>query len=219
MKLSWRRERPPGPARRDPAAEPPPSQPDQVFTVLEARGVRYVTIGGLAVQAHGHARTTRDVDVLADPSPDNIQRLAAALKDLDAQLLGVDAHLLGIDPTDPTDLANGGSFTLTTDAGRVDVFTDPEYLGADTWTAIDKRAIEVDVGGLAPIRIVGLDDLLQMKRHAGRDRDLSDIAALTQRERPEPTVDPGPEPPAHEIPGSEIEPPAPPASGDVDLDP
>jgi len=125
--------------------------------------------------------------VLTDPAPENIERLALALKDLGAQLLGVDADLLGIDPTDPHDLANGANFTLTTTAGRLDIFTDPAHLkGSPAWEDVDRRALSIDVGTQAPIRIVGLDDLLQMKSAAGRDRDLKDIAALTHRDPPDP---------------------------------
>ncbi|MFB3854715.1 MAG: nucleotidyl transferase AbiEii/AbiGii toxin family protein [Vicinamibacterales bacterium] len=50
---------------------------------LNAHGVRYVLIGGFAVIAHGGARTTKDVDLLVDDSPDNIARLREALRVLE----------------------------------------------------------------------------------------------------------------------------------------
>lgn len=188
MKLPWRQRKRPAP-RTQASPEAVASEPERVFAALHARGVRYVAIGGIAVQAHGHPRTTRDVDVLTDPSADNMERLAQALQDLDAELLGIDAHHLGIDPTSPADLASGANFTLKTSAGRLDVFTDPEHLkGSAVWADIDERALSIDIGSPAPIRVVGLDDLLRMKHAAGRERDLSDIAALTHR----PNAQPGP---------------------------
>jgi hypothetical protein len=47
---------------------------------LNTHRVRYVLIGGFAVIAHGGARTTKDVDLLIDPSPDNVAKIRAALQ-------------------------------------------------------------------------------------------------------------------------------------------
>ena len=51
-------------------------QPRRVFEVLARHGVQYVTIGGVAVQAYGHVRTTQDVDVVAASDDANLARLA-----------------------------------------------------------------------------------------------------------------------------------------------
>jgi Nucleotidyl transferase AbiEii toxin, Type IV TA system len=50
---------------------------------LNAHQVRYVLIGGFAVIAHGGARTTKDIDLLIDPSPDNVARVRDALQILE----------------------------------------------------------------------------------------------------------------------------------------
>ena len=50
---------------------------------LNAHQVRYVLIGGFAVIAHGGARTTKDVDLLIDPSPQNVARVREALQILE----------------------------------------------------------------------------------------------------------------------------------------
>jgi hypothetical protein len=88
----------------------------------------------------------------------------------------VDADLLGIDPTDPGTLANGASFTLDTDAGPVDYLNDvPE---AGEYAELRSRAVETTAVGV-PVRVVGLDDLVRMKRASGRAQDLRDIANLS----------------------------------------
>ncbi|MBW8060784.1 MAG: hypothetical protein FVQ78_10840, partial [Solirubrobacterales bacterium] len=97
-----------------------PLDPVRIFAVLQRHGVEYLTIGGVAVNVHGHVRNTRDVDILLEWSAENMRRLAAALGDLDAKLFGVDADLSDVDPRDPEDLLNGGSFTLRTAAGGLD---------------------------------------------------------------------------------------------------
>lgn len=159
--------------------ETPASDPRHIFECLARHRVDYVVIGGIAVIAHGHTRNTRDVDLVPSPEPANFRRLAAALREMRARLSGVDAHLLEIDVYDPKTLASGANFTLETEAGGLDVFADVP--GAAPYDELRARALVVNLGGLE-IRIAGLDDLIRMKRAAGRPQDLGDIAALTARE-------------------------------------
>jgi hypothetical protein len=51
---------------------------------LHEHGVEHIIIGGLAVSAHGHVHATQDLDIVPSPSPKNLERLAAALADVDA---------------------------------------------------------------------------------------------------------------------------------------
>jgi len=154
-----------------------PLDPVRIFEALQRHGVEYLTIGGVAVNAHGHVRNTRDVDILIEWSAENMQRLAAALGDLDAKLLGVDADLLDVDLRDPKDLLNGGNFTLRTAAGGLDLFDPSEIPGGRPYEEMHPRAVEAVVEGVS-IRVVGFDDLIRLKRESGRDRDLEDIATL-----------------------------------------
>jgi len=155
-----------------------PSDPRRIFETLARHRVDYTTIGGIAVQAHGSTRTTRDVDIVAASDVDNLERLAAALDELDARLWGVDAHLLGIG-LDARTLAEGGNFTLVTQAGGLDFFNEvPGGVPDVPYARLRERSVLVEVGGV-PIRVAGKDDLIRMKRSAGRPRDLADIATLT----------------------------------------
>lgn len=154
-----------------------PLDPVRIFEALEHHGVEYLTIGGVAVNAHGHLRNTRDVDVLIEWTAENMQRLAAALRDLDASPFGVDADLLDVDPLNPDDLLNGGNFTLRTASGGLDLFDPNEIPGGRPYDEMRPRAVEANVAGVR-IRAVGLDDLIRLKRESGRDRDLEDVATL-----------------------------------------
>jgi len=149
--------------------------PARIFATLDRHGVDYVTIGGFAVIAHGYVRATADVDVVARQDPANFGRMAAAFRELNARLRGVDADLLEIDPTDPATLANGASYTLDTDAGPLDYLNDVP--GAGDYDDLRTRAVEVTAAGVT-VRVVGLDDLIRMKRVSGRPQDLRDIANL-----------------------------------------
>lgn len=152
--------------------------PARIFQTLDDYGVDYLTIGGWAVVAHGYVRATVDIDLMADPSVDNIERLARALGSMGARLRGVDADKLDIDPTDPEVLGNGASFTMDTDFGPVDFLN--EVPGAPDYGYMRERSVETTAGGVH-IRVVGLEDLIAMKKASGRDRDLLDIREL---ERP-----------------------------------
>lgn len=159
-----------------------PLDPVRIFAALQRHEVEYLTIGGVAVNAHGHVRNTRDVDVLIEWSAENMRRLAAALGDLDAQLFGVDADLHEVDPHDPEDLLNGGNFTLRTVAGGLDLFDPAEIPGGRPYEEMRPRAVEAIVEGVS-IRAVGFDDLIRLKRESGRDRDLEDVATLLAARR------------------------------------
>ena len=159
-----------------------PSDPARIFAALQRHEVEYLTIGGVAVNAHGHVRNTRDVDILIEWSAENMRRLAAALEELDARLFGVDADLLDVDPRNPEDLLRGGNFTLRTAAGGLDLFDPGEIPGGSPYEEMRPRAVEAVIDGVA-VRAIGFDDLIRLKREAGRDRDLEDVATLLAARR------------------------------------
>lgn len=148
-----------------------------IFDTLSQFGVRYLVIGGVAVQAHGHNRTTMDLDVMVAVGSGNWKPLALALAALGAEVRGPNARK-GIDVTDPQMLGLGAAYQLTTKFGELDVFTGL-VPGAAPFDELIERASRVELGR-TEIAIVGLDDLIAMKRASGRPRDLSDIDALTQ---------------------------------------
>jgi hypothetical protein len=120
-----------------------------------------------------------DLDFIADLAADNMRRLAAALQELGAKVRGVDADHLEVDPPDAVQLASGANWTLVTKAGWLDFMPGAE--GARDYAAIAGDAVAVRDGAF---RVVGLDDLIRMKRACGRDKDIDDIVALTHREHP-----------------------------------
>jgi hypothetical protein len=158
--------------------QPGPFRPDALARALNARGVDYVVVGGVAAIRHGSRRTTRDLDIVPEPTAGNYRRLAAALRELDAHVRGVDAHLLDIDPTDPEVLAGGADLALATTAGVLDVL---QELVAVDYRALRARALPARLGA-EPIHVAHVDDLVAMKVRAGRPIDLQDIAAITAHE-------------------------------------
>jgi predicted nucleotidyltransferase len=144
---------------------------------LADHGVDFVVVGGVAVQTHGHVRGTRDLDIIPAPDLLNLTRLSEALAALSARLAHADRP---IDVGDPHLLRRAQFIRLLTDRGPLDL------LNADLTEGLPKsyedlrgRAVEVDLDGRI-VAVAGLDDLIRMKRVAGREVDLSDIGALTR---------------------------------------
>jgi hypothetical protein len=157
-------------------AEREPLDAERIFATLNAHGVEYVVVGGLAVQVHGHVRMTNDVDLVPAPTPENLQRLADALVELDAHVLNPGSEQMQINARM---LPKATLWQLSTRHGDVDVLH--EAPGAPPFTRLRERALLV-VPADQPIAIASRDDLIRMKRAAGRPIDLADIAALTEPE-------------------------------------
>ncbi|MHB1538460.1 MAG: hypothetical protein ACYCUM_08080 [Solirubrobacteraceae bacterium] len=154
----------------------------ELFRALAEHGVDYLVIGGVAAQVHGRRRTTMDLDLTPDPEWENSTRLAAALVALDAHPVELGrsappptAEQLGLPAIVPP---------LATCHGELHILNDVP--GAAGYAAMRSRALRTDLGGIA-VHIVGVDDLIRMKRASGRAADIEDIEAVTavaQREAP-----------------------------------
>ena len=145
--------------------------------MLAAHSVNFVVIGGIAVQAHGYIRWTKDLDVIVQPTTLNFTRLSEALLDLDAKLRGSGTLKL----TDPHQLRRAPLIPLMTTAGPLDVVNVEHVRGAPRdFEALRRDALVVELAG-SDVAMAGLSDLIRMKRAAGRDHDLADIEALTRR--------------------------------------
>ena len=65
------------------AREPQIEDLAKIGRALNETGARYLLIGGFAVIALGGTRTTKDIDLLIDPSPENVARVKRALRILE----------------------------------------------------------------------------------------------------------------------------------------
>jgi predicted nucleotidyltransferase len=150
-----------------------PLDAERILRVLAEQGVEYVLIGGLAVQTHGHVRTTNDADLIPAPGPANLERLASALRDLDARVLNPGQEDAEIEAAM---LPQATIWQFSTRDGGIDVMH--EVPGGRSYSELSKRALHVKLGDI-DVPVVGLDDLIQMKLARGRSVDMADVAALT----------------------------------------
>lgn len=157
----------------------PPDTPldaEHILAALAQNGVDYVIVGGIAAQAHGHVRTTFDIDVFPRPEPDNLRRLAEALNELEARTLNEGSEGLAIDAAM---LPRATLWQFDTRHGAIDVLHDAP--GAPAYDELRRRALEIELDGIR-LSVAARDDLISMKRASGRPVDLEDLAALTELE-------------------------------------
>jgi len=135
--------------------------------------VDFVVVGGVAVAFQGYGRATKDLDITYATDRENLRRLGEVLVGLNAKLRGI-AEDIPFVPDERT-LARTRLLTLDTDDGGLDLLADPP--GAPPYATMQSRADRVDLDGIV-VAVAALDDLLAMKRAAGRPQDLADIEAL-----------------------------------------
>ena len=153
---------------------------EAILRALNAAEVEYLIVDGLAVNAHGFVRLTRDVDVVFQLDPDNVTKGLNALLD--------NGYQMSI-PARPQDFAdpvmredwrqNKGMITLKLWSDQhqrtpVDIFVYEPFDFAKEYAIATK--LEICRGVVA--RVVSLETLIKMKRDAGRAQDLIDIEEL-----------------------------------------
>lgn len=124
--------------------------PLDLLRVMIEHETEFVVIGGFAVILHGYERAAKNLDIVPEPTRENLEHLRAAFVELES---------------------------TNKEAGRLDVMQ--WVSGIESYAALRANAVATEipqVGGT--VWFAGLDDLIEMKREAGRDQDLMDITAL-----------------------------------------
>jgi predicted nucleotidyltransferase len=144
----------------------PRFQAGPILRALAAAGVEFVVIGGIAAIAHGSPQITRDLDIVFATNAANLERLGQALQDMKATLRGVTDDVPFV--PDARSRRHVRVLTLDTEDGPLDVMVQPD--GSKGYDQLLAGSIEAVVGGAA-VRVAGLDDLIAMKKAAGRPKD------------------------------------------------
>ena len=179
------------------SSDPPGPRPDgpaldvaRIVAALDRHGVAYLLIGGLAATLYGAERVTQDIDVLPRTDAENLSRLAAALRDLGAflrvgGLSDEEARALPV-VIDGQSLAATEVSTWRTHAGDVDVLAAIRGERGERRQFADllDRSSETVLTGVA-VGVSSLQDIVESKRFAGRDRDheaLPEIGRLLEHD-------------------------------------
>lgn len=148
-----------------------------IFQLLNEANARYIVVGGIATILHGYVRATTDIDL----HPEEVEKTIRALN----------AHgFKPRAPVDPLQFADPEQRTRWLEEKGMQVFsmTRPDNPGVSVdlfahhpipFDILWARSVITDIGGQS-IRICSIDDLIELKRLAGRPRDLNDIEQLTK---------------------------------------
>lgn len=155
--------------------QPAPLDPELLLTTLANHNVRFVLIGALAARLQGFPRATADADITPAGDDENLVRLAAALKDLDARVF-TDAVPEGL-PFDcsAAALKRAALWNLTTRAGRLDLAFKPS--GTSGYDDLIRNAVTFDVFGTT-LKAASIADIIRSKEASDRPQDRQDVVVL-----------------------------------------
>lgn len=154
-----------------------------IVRALEDAGVRYLVAGGLAVNAHGYLRLTKDVDFVVQLAPVNIERTFAALRTLDYRpTVPITVEQFADAALRASWIKDKGMQVLQFWSERhietpVDVFVSEPFPFEEEY----QRALVKPLHGAIPVRFVSIPTLIRMKEAAGRPQDRIDIEHLRMR--------------------------------------
>ena len=157
---------------------------ERIFRILQRQKVDYLIAGGMAVNLYGVPRFTKDLDILVHPSKENLVRLVKAL-----DILGFRSRvgIKLIELAEPVNwekwkkekgLIAFNLFNPQKAHEEIDILMDSPV----SFSEAKKRNFNLKLGSLR-LHVVSIEDLIKMKKRAGRKQDLADIEALKQVQR------------------------------------
>ncbi len=153
---------------------------DAIVRALADSHVRYLVAGGIAVNAHGFLRQTKDADLVVQLTPENVLALFSALASIGYRpLVPITAEQFG-DPDLRATLIREKNMKVLqfySDAHRetpVDIFVFEPF----EFEAEYSRALQKPLAGSAQVRFVSLPTLIRMKETVGRSQDRIDVENL-----------------------------------------
>jgi predicted nucleotidyltransferase len=155
---------------------------EAIFRKLHEKNIQYLIIGGVAVNLYGVPRATGDIDMMLAMDKENLLRFVAVAKEL---------SLVPKAPVKPEDLADPAKLKQWRETKNMKVFSfispDNPFITVDIMTenylsfaeAYAKKS-QLSAWGVE-VSVVGLEDLMELKRLSGRDQDIADIESLKKR--------------------------------------
>lgn len=156
-------------------SQPAPFDPERIIRALADQEVAYVLIGALGARLYGFPRLTADMDITPDRAAENLDRLALALRQLNARVYTESVpEGLRFDCSAKA-LARADMWNLVTDAGRLDVAFLPA--GTEGFEDLSRSSVAFETFG-ETIQVASLADLIRTKTAADRPQDRQDVPVL-----------------------------------------
>jgi predicted nucleotidyltransferase len=135
--------------------------------------IDFVIVGGFAATLHGSSLVTRDLDICAVLSSENVEKLREALRDLRPSHRFTPQKLSFLEIPEPGVAMR--NLYLWTEIGPVDILG--SILGIGEFEQVRAGSIDVDLFGRR-CRVISLDDLIRAKEALGREKDLLSVKEL-----------------------------------------
>jgi hypothetical protein len=153
----------------EPQFDPKPS-----LEALQRHGVDFIVVGAAAAISQGSPLPTYDLDVTPARNPQNIERIVAALLEIDAKLRTPGEPVAF--PIDVKMLAAGEAWTLETSFGSLGLVFVPA--GTQGYDDLRRDALLVDLGTGRPVLVASIRDVIRMKEASNREKDRAQLPAL-----------------------------------------
>jgi len=152
-----------------------PLDPELLLRTLKGHKVKFVLIGALAARLYGFPRLTADADITPAMDDANIERLARALRELDARVYTEAVPEGLVFDCSPATLRRAFMWNLVTSAGRIDIAFKPS--GTNGFDQLSKNAEKFSAYGVTFLA-ASIDDIIKSKEAAGRPKDRDDVLIL-----------------------------------------
>lgn len=144
-------------------------QPERIFETLNRHDVLYVVIGAFAANLQGWPDATLDVDVTPDREVRNLQRLAAALAEMNSVALDDEGDPLPDWPLDDQHLRMQNRTLVETCYGELDIVMNPA--GANGYADLVRDARPYQVAEGVTVLVVSLRRVIESKEVVDRPKD------------------------------------------------
>ena len=140
---------------------------------LHSHGIRYLVSGAMAMVFYGYVRNTEDLDLIVDPDPENLDRVADWLTASGATLRLNPMMTFG--ERERTGLHRGAKVSVLTKLGQVDL--DQQLPGLPDWAQLMEQAELYETDGMQ-VPVLDRETLIELKRSRGSFLDKADIEAI-----------------------------------------
>ncbi len=142
---------------------------ERILEALTLAGVEFVVVGGVSAVLQGVPVVTQDLDLCYRRTPDNVRRLAAALRSFHPKLRGLPEGVPNV--VDERTFQMGTNFTLDLEGEDLDLLAEMSGIGG--YDDVVPTVVELEIDG-RPVRVLPLERLIATKRAAGRTKDSRD---------------------------------------------
>jgi predicted nucleotidyltransferase len=153
---------------------------EEIFRVFQKQEVKYVLVGGIAVNLLGAMRNTADLDILVEMSDDNLKKIVRILKKQGYKVKQPVDPMKIVDPKTRKEWIEkkhmkAFNFYKEEELKEVDIVIESPV----SFEEAEKSALRIKVDDLT-LPVISLDQLIEMKRKTGRTVDKLDIEELTK---------------------------------------